>query len=503
MPVVEAVSRNRFTGEEKRWTIEYAVVPNPPRGGMKKVYFSTDGRWALQFFHDPQAVQRHHVEERLAAILGAYNPTLPQHDGGAVGSTEQTAKYFRQRYCWPESVVHDPDYGFGIVCPVYPARFRFGEDVSTKAAVSKVLKGKDKKSSWYLSANTREALKPEQLGDFRRMLQISLELARAVRRLHAAGLAHSDLSGNNVLIDPPTGNCVVIDIDSLVVPGLYPPEVAGTKGYIAPEVLETQTLDWSDPAKRLPCRATDLHALAVLIYQFLLLRHPLEGKKTFDPDDPERDEFLMMGPNALFIENPHDTSNRPANLSVTIADLGSGLAELFLRTFVDGLHHPRQRVPASAWENALSQALELLQPCENRDCSMGWFILHDPKNPICPFCKTAVPPWRIIQLRQLRPIADRPGQWQENGIVNAYDKKELFQWHFFPHAPRGEMADANVWARIERRGKDFVLFNQKLPDLHLANGDPVPPGRGLLLRPGVAFRSAANGEGLLVEVRGA
>lgn len=30
---------------------------------------------------------------------------------------------------------------------------------------------------------------------------------------------------------------MVIDIDSLVVPGVYPPEVIGTGGYIAPEVL--------------------------------------------------------------------------------------------------------------------------------------------------------------------------------------------------------------------------------------------------------------------------
>ena len=40
-----------------------------------------------------------------------------------------------------------------------------------------------------------------------------------------------------VLVDPTTGGCVVIDIDSLVVPGVYPPEVIGTGGYIAPEVF--------------------------------------------------------------------------------------------------------------------------------------------------------------------------------------------------------------------------------------------------------------------------
>lgn len=37
--------------------------------------------------------------------------------------------------------------------------------------------------------------------------------------MHAAGLAHSDLSYKNVLIDPVTGSACVIDVDGLVVPG--------------------------------------------------------------------------------------------------------------------------------------------------------------------------------------------------------------------------------------------------------------------------------------------
>ena len=46
-------------------------------------------------------------------------------------------------------------------------------------------------------------------------------------RLHNAGLAHSDLSPNNVLVAPTQGKSIVIDVDSLVVEGLFPPDVAG------------------------------------------------------------------------------------------------------------------------------------------------------------------------------------------------------------------------------------------------------------------------------------
>ncbi|MDQ9815927.1 lipopolysaccharide kinase InaA family protein, partial [Acinetobacter pittii] len=76
-----------------------------------------------------------------------------------------------------------------------------------------------------------------------------LKIARAVRRMHAAGLAHSDLSYKNVLVDPSTGSACVIDCDGLVVPGKYPPDVVGTPDFIAPEVLETKSLKLDDPNK--------------------------------------------------------------------------------------------------------------------------------------------------------------------------------------------------------------------------------------------------------------
>ena len=50
--------------------------------------------------------------------------------------------------------------------------------------------------------------------------------------------------------------------------------------------------------------------LAVLIYMYLLYRHPLRGGRVCDMD-PSKDEELSMGEKALFIEDPNDPSNRP------------------------------------------------------------------------------------------------------------------------------------------------------------------------------------------------
>lgn len=175
--------------------------------------------------------------------------------------------------------------------------------------------GKEKEGRWFAFPQFRNRqfklhLDDSELGDWFKFCLICIKIARAVRRMHAAGLAHSDLSYKNVLIDPITGSATIIDIDGLVVPGKFPPDVIGTPDFIAPEVMATKHLSKEDPARKLPSMATDMHALAVMIYMYLLYRHPLRGGKIHDTD-AMKDEELSMGAKALFIEHPTDTSNRP------------------------------------------------------------------------------------------------------------------------------------------------------------------------------------------------
>ena len=190
---------------------------------MKHTFFTPDKKYAVQFFNDPRDGMNPNVQDRIRTIVGIYNPTVPEENGGAIGNSRKTAEYFRNRFCWPVAIVRAPE--FGIVCPAYPQRFFFGENAST-AGLN--LKGKDKKSNWF-TGRMRKYISPGELGDFRTMLSAAICLSRSVRRMHQAGLAHSDLSCNNVLIDPQTGSTVVIDIDSLVVPGKYPRKCAAQR----------------------------------------------------------------------------------------------------------------------------------------------------------------------------------------------------------------------------------------------------------------------------------
>ncbi|MCI8398809.1 MAG: serine/threonine protein kinase [Oscillibacter sp.] len=474
--------------------LPYVVADDPPRGGMKYTYFAPDKSYVVQFFNDPMVGLDPNTRKRLDAIIGRYNPTRPESEGGAPGNSAAIATYFSGKFCWPTAIVRAPE--FGIVCPAYPSNFFFTEEASTVLP----LKGKDKRSRWFTSFRNRQYLELEELGDFRAMLQMSISLARSIRRMHQAGLAHSDLSCNNVLIDPKSGSCVVIDIDSLVVPGLFPPEVVGTHGYIAPEVMESLTLPPGDPNRKLPSSYTDLHALAVLLYEYLLLRHPLEGPKIYSPSSPEEDDFLAFGPKATFIENPHDTSNRPPDLPMTIHDLGPYLEKLFLRAFVDGLHHPDERPTAMEWEKGLVKTWDLLHPCENPECAAGWFILHDLRHPVCPFCGTPVKRENLLRLHLKSPLRGRIGQWMHAGEVAVYHNMPLFKWHILANTFPDEKADREMQAYICKHQGQWLLVNYKVQGMTSPRGSLVPTGQAILLRNGTVFRASNDARGFLIEV---
>lgn len=476
--------------------IQYVYDANAPRGGMKHTFFTPDKKYAIQFFNDPCSANDPRMQDRIRTITTIYNPTLSEADGGAPGNTEKTAAYFRQRFCWPVAIVQSPE--FGIVCPTYPEDFFFKSDSSSVLNLA----GKDKKSNWFTGRN-RKYLAPEERGDFRTMLKTAIGLSRTIRRMHQAGLAHSDLSCNNVLIDPRKGNAVVIDIDSLVVPNKYAPEVVGTRGYIAPEVLMGTALDYDDPQRALPCIQTDLHALPVLIYEYLFFRHPLIGPKVYSTKSAEEDDFLALGEKATFIENPNDTSNRPPNLGITISSLSKGLEQLFIRAFVNGLHNPSERPTAMEWETELLRAWDRLLPCANPNCEKKWFILRDESRPVCPFCgKKAAD--NVIRLGFKSEVHGKKGIYRDKSTVFVYHNLPLFDWNVYSNVHNDEKADANMRAYAVYFQNKWLLVNNGIEGMTSPSGRLVPKGSAVELKDGVVFRMSSKENGLLceVEVRG-
>ncbi|MGN0605410.1 MAG: hypothetical protein ACI4JM_02695 [Oscillospiraceae bacterium] len=469
--------------------LEYIVTDNPPRGGMKHTYFTPDKKYAVQFFNDSRTVENPVIKERIEAIIGRYNPTIAETRGGAKGNDEKTADYFSKCFCWPVATIIYPQ--FGIVSPTYPKNFFFDSNASDILKLA----GKDKKSNWFTNKN-RKYLKRSELGDLRTMLQICIMLSRSIRRMHQAGLAHSDLSFNNVLIDPKTGSCVVIDIDSLVVPGIFPPEVIGTRGYIAPEVLAT--LGKSYDVRKYPSAYTDLHSLPVLIYEYLLLRHPLMGPKIY-ADTAEEDDYLGLGEKATFIENPYDTSNRPKDLAVTIKDLGPYLERLFIRAFVDGLHEPDLRPTAMEWEMGLAKTWDLLHSCSNPSCIQRWFVLHDEKNPVCPYCGTRIEEDEFIRIDFMKQSRGNKGQWLKTGSMIAENNTPLGKWHILSNVFPDEKSEKTMQAYICNYNGRWLLVNKNIQGMISPKGNAVPVGQAVCLENGTVFRLCGDEKGMLAE----
>jgi hypothetical protein len=115
-------------------TVKYEEVPDPPAGGMKKVYFTPDRSEVVAFFHDPQAAADANRHARLDAVLGRYNPT----------TDAETGDYWKRLFCWPTGVVTKPM--LGIVAPAYPSNYFFE---------SGPFKGKEKKGKWFSSPKLR------------------------------------------------------------------------------------------------------------------------------------------------------------------------------------------------------------------------------------------------------------------------------------------------------------------------------------------------------------
>ncbi len=439
-------------------------------GGEKVVFLSTDRRSVVAFYH---GVLRDRAEraERLQRILTRYNPTVGPSGG-----------FWRPYFSWPTAVVDgDPNVPvafardwhlawpvLGVVTPVYRDDFFFRDRFGQR---------QEKEVKWFTGRKAATFVPADERGNFLTKLQVVTRLARAVRRLHFAGLAHSDLSNKNVLIDPRGGNACVIDIDSLVVPGIAPPTVLGTPGYIAPEVLAGHAT---------PSIATDRHALAVLIYQLLLGRHPLQGRKVHSLRSAEADERIAMGDGALFTEHPRDHSNRPQEpIRVPYTRLGPFLAPVIEKAFITGLHRPALRPDAAEWEAALYRSFELIHPSPG---ASEWM-----------FAGPALPaqcPWTGGTLRAPIPVAryqrEREGRRvDEQRTLTLFHHLTLHDWHLRTAVAPDEHADRTPRGYIAQHAGRWWLVNLSGAPLHTDAGASIAHNAALALEEGVAVRADA------------
>lgn len=150
----------------------------------------------------------------------------------------------------------------------------FGVDRSRPFIITEYIEGFDLESY-----NQTLAQLQDEAGRIRRLLEVGLELARALDVVHAEGIVHLDLKPQNVRVDR-TGRPVLIDFGiarKIWLEQTRPGPVEGTMYFMSPEQLR------QGPRARVRIdHRSDIYSLCALFYYLLAGRVPFPGPSPVD-----------------------------------------------------------------------------------------------------------------------------------------------------------------------------------------------------------------------------
>jgi DNA-binding helix-hairpin-helix protein with protein kinase domain len=185
------------------------------------------------------------------------------------------------------------------------------------------------------------------------LCEISYQTANSYRALHLSGHCYRDVSKGNLMFDPRSGDVLICDNDNVGVNRQSKSQVDGTLEYMAPEVVRAE----ADPPTE-----TDLHSLAVLLFQLWVWHHPLHGEMEYQFHVWDLiAKAKVYGKEPVFIFDPADRRNRlPGDPEYAVAyqrwgDCPPSLQALFTHAFTTGLREPARRVTEGEWQNLFLQ----------------------------------------------------------------------------------------------------------------------------------------------------
>jgi serine/threonine protein kinase len=206
-------------------------------------------------------------------------------------------------------------------------------------------------------------------------IQLALALACAVDILHGQGICHGDISASNAFVEVTPGGTLqlrLIDLDNFVTRGVPRSPCLGQILYLSPELRGS--------AGHGPDTPSELFALATLIHEAILLRHPGGAG-----DSPE--EFFRRMTSGQWNEDPQLVSpSAPRAGGYSVLVLNAPIMGLFRRSF---LLVPEARPTAREWVEALKQALLDIHECPRPGC--GYPVLVDCTKRACPGCAQPYP----------------------------------------------------------------------------------------------------------------
>ena len=226
-------------------------------------------------------------------------------------------------FLWPLAITEKSDGSFGYVMDLRP-------------------KGYYELSEFMLARNVKFA-------SFKAAVEACIRIVSAFRILHNFGYSYQDLNDGNFFINPQNGDVLICDNDNVAPDGTNM-GIIGKPRYMAPEIVFRHEL---------PNTQTDRYSLSVVLFLILCMNHPLEGKKSLIPCLTPRDAERLYGSEALFICDPHDTSNAPVkhihpNVVARWGYMPDYIKDAFLKAFSQqAIREPGRRLRELDWLKVL------------------------------------------------------------------------------------------------------------------------------------------------------
>ena len=173
------------------------------------------------------------------------------------------------------------------------------------------------------------------------IILIFRQMTAGVAAIHAAGVVHGDIKPKNIMLEQ-LGSGFCLSIMDFGLARLYASQttvftresVAGTPGYIAPELLQGSP----------PSQATDVFALGVLLQQVLTNEHPnveldgLSGKPSAELDAADVPPLFVHSVREFLSDNPLRRCHAFEQIQSAF-ESGSDLVARKLIPFPDDSHH--------------------------------------------------------------------------------------------------------------------------------------------------------------------
>lgn len=239
-------------------------------------------------------------------------------------------------FLWPMAVTVSNEHkdSFGYIMELRPSRF---------SEFTKFIKGK------------------EHMCNTNIVITTAINMVNAFQSLHKKGLSYQDLSPGNFFIDKTNGDILICDNDNVVTNGENI-GIAGTPGYISPEIL----LGYKNPSTD-----TDLFSLSVILFELFFLSHPLDGANScrYPCLTPEIEKELYAV-HPVYVMSKVDRSNAPVrgvftNLINLYPIYPKYFHESFEQAFGPGLKDSKSRLSESDWQKVLYRLIDDSVECPN------------------------------------------------------------------------------------------------------------------------------------------